>query len=127
MTAPATDDRPGGLLAWQWSLYPRAHTTHPNLAVHALTAPLFVAGTVALLASPWVRSLGLALGGAAAMVAVMLVQMRSHLTEPAAPATFRGPLDVIQRFLAEQWITFPRYILSGEFVRAWRGEPISRR
>ena len=84
MTAPATDERPGGLLAWQWSLYPRAHTTHPNLAVHALTAPFFVAGTVALLASPWVRSLGLALGGAAAMVAVMLVQMRSHRTEPAA-------------------------------------------
>ena len=24
------------------------------------------------------------------------------------------------RILAEQWITFPRYVLSGGFARAWR-------
>ena len=25
-----------------------------------------------------------------------------------------------KRFFVEQWITFPRYVLSGGFSRAWR-------
>ena len=112
------DDR-GPFLRWQWSLYPGTHRDRRNLLTHALTAPVFQAGTLAVLLSPLV-SLWLAPAGLLAMVGVMGVQRKTHRLEGGAPAAFRGPGDVVKRFLAEQWITFPRYVASGEFGRAWR-------
>ena len=123
MTTSTADDRPGGLLAWQWSRYPPAHRSRKNLLAHALTAPVFVAGTLALLAGPAVGSPWLAVAGLAAMGGVMFLQGRTHRAERVRPSPFRGPLDVVQRLFVEQWVTFPRYVLSGGFARAWRGEP----
>ena len=40
------NDRQGGLLAWQWAIYPAGHTTRVNLLIHILTVPLFELGTV---------------------------------------------------------------------------------
>jgi hypothetical protein len=111
-----------GLLQWQLSNYPAAHTKRSNLVVHLLTVPVFMAGTLALALawwSPWL------LLGVAAMGLVMMLQGRGHSHEPSPPAPFRGPLDVIARIFAEQWITFPRFVLSGGFARAWRGRDAS--
>src|SRR5215813_13279573 len=124
MTVSATDDRPGGLLAWQWSRYPPSHRNRINLATHALSAPVFILGTLALVNSLFVASLWLGLGGLAAMGLVMFIQGRTHRREQLGPSAFRGPLDVVQRLFVEQWITFPRYVLSGGFARAWRGDPL---
>jgi hypothetical protein len=114
-----TDDRGSSLLAWQWSNYPAGHRDRRNLLVHALTAPVFQAGTVALLLSPFVSG-WLAPVGLGAMAATITLQRRTHRLERKAPVPFRGPLDVVARFLAEQWLTFPRYVASGGFGRAWR-------
>lgn len=113
------DTREGGLFRWQWSLYPGSHRDRRNLALHAATQPLFVAGTCAILAAP-LAGPGAAAAGVLAIAAVMGVQLRGHKLEGAAPATFRGPADVVARFFAEQWISFPRYVLSGKFAEAWR-------
>jgi hypothetical protein len=112
-------DREGGLLRWQWSLYPAAHRDRRNLALHAATSPIFLAGTIALVVSP-VAGAAAAIGGAAAMLAAMLAQGRGHKLEKSAPAPFLGPGDVVKRFFLEQWVTFPRYVLSGGFSKAWR-------
>jgi hypothetical protein len=113
-----SDQREGGLLRWQWSLYPAAHRDRRNLAVHLITAPLFVAGTCVLLASPVLGWVGAPVG-AAAMLVTVVAQGRGHKLEQAAPAPFRGPADVAARLFVEQWITFPRFVFSGRFVRAW--------
>src|SRR5205823_14704118 len=120
--AQMNGDREGGLLGWQWSLYPAGHRDRRNLALHAATAPLFVLGTCALVASPW-AGWPAAVAGAAGMVTALAAQGRGHKVEHTAPAPFRGPADVLARFFVEQWITFPRYLLSGRFVEAWRGTP----
>jgi hypothetical protein len=108
-----------GLLAWQWSLYPDGHRDRRNLAAHVATVPLFLAGTLAvplsLAAGPW-----MALPGIAAMVGAMAMQGRTHRREATPPQPFLGPGDVVLRILAEQWITFPRFVFSGGFARAWR-------
>jgi hypothetical protein len=87
--------------------------------IHALTVPLFWAGTLApvyaVLVSPW---LGF---GAMAMVVAMALQGRGHKRERVAPVKFRGPGDVLARIFVEQWFTFPRYVVTGGFARAWRG------
>jgi len=107
------------LLSWQWELYPPAHRDRRNLALHLATAPLFQLGVVGLLASPFVGGVW-AIPSLAAMAAALGAQGRGHKLERQAPAPFLGPLDVLARFFAEQFVTFPRYVLSGGFARAWR-------
>jgi len=112
------DDRQGGLAAWQWRLYPTGHRDRHNLMLHLLTVPLFWLGTLApllaVLVSPWL-AFGL-LGLPVALVA----QARGHRHEHARPVPFRGPGDFVRRFFVEQWVTFPRYLVTGGLRRAWR-------
>ncbi len=117
------DGSRSGLLPRQWREYSGAHRDRTNLVVHAITQPVFAAGSCALLgswAAPGGWMLVLSAAGALAMLAAVAAQGRTHRREERAPAPFRGPLDVVLRIVAEQWITFPRYVLSGAFARAWR-------
>ncbi len=119
--------REEGLLAWQWLNYSPTHRERHNLLVHALTAPLFVLGTCAVLLTPLVGALWLAPSGLGAMLAVVALQGRTHRGEKIAPAPFRGLGDILARLFVEQWVTFPRYVLSGEFARAWRAGSTNKR
>ena len=112
-------DRSEGLLAWQWSLYTDNHRDRRNLVLHALSVPVFQLGTVMAVTAP-LTSLMWALPGLGAMVAVMAIQGRGHRLEGAPPAPFQGPLDIPARIFVEQWVTFPRFVLSGDFARMWR-------
>jgi hypothetical protein len=85
-----------------------------------------MAGTCALALS-WLYW-WLAPAGLGAMVLAIALQGRGHKMEQTAPVPFRGPLDVLGRLFFEQWITFPRYLLSGKLREAWRqGERPSAR
>lgn len=53
------------------------------------------------------------------MAACIGMQGRGHWTEAGRPAPFRSPLDAVLRILVEQWVTFPRFILTGGFSRSW--------
>jgi hypothetical protein len=104
------------LLAFQWSVYPEAHQSRGNLWIHLLTVPVFMAGTLGVLASPWL-GVGAALAGLLAMATALAAQGRGHRLEPKPPVPFRGPLDIVLRIFAEQWITWPRFVLSGGLRR----------
>ncbi len=107
------------LLAWQWANYLKNHRDRQNLLVHALTVPIFHAGTLAVAMSTF-TSWSLAVVGVSFCGFAMSAQGRGHGRESEKPIPFEGPLDVVTRIFAEQWVTFPRYMLSGEFVKAWR-------
>ncbi len=115
----ATEARSGGLFAWQWSLYRDGHRDRRNLAIHAATNPIFLAGTCAVVLSP-LAGVVAGVAGALAMLATVAAQGRGHAGEKARPVAFRGPGDFVARFFAEQWVTFPRFVLSGRFAEAWR-------
>ncbi len=106
------------LLTWQWQLYADGHRDRRNLLIHAATVPLFDAGTLLALASPWLGPLALA--GLALLPLAMALQGRGHRDESVSPVPFAGPADVLTRIFAEQLITFPRFVLGGGFARAWR-------
>jgi len=63
--------------------------------------------------------LALAIAVPALLIPVAL-QGRTHRLEARAPLPFRGPLDFAARIVAEQLITFPRFVLAGGFSSAWR-------
>lgn len=113
------------LLDRQWAHYGDAHRDRLNLALHAATVPVFWLGTCALALAP-VTHVSWAIVGLVALLLPVVAQGRGHRGEEGAPAPFRGPGDFLARIFAEQWITFPRYVLTGGFARAWR-EAAARR
>jgi hypothetical protein len=111
------------LIAWQFDNYPLAHATRRNLAIHIVTGPLFVCS---LLAAPGLFVRGQWVGGMVALSLVLVAvaaQGSGHRGEPNPPAPFRSPLDIVARLVVEQFVTLPRFIVSGGWGRAWRTAP----
>lgn len=92
--------------------------TAATSSFHILTVPMFILGNCAVLAAPFTSG-WLALGGVALTAAAFGLQGRGHSFESRRPAPFNGPLNAVVRILAEQWITLPRFVLSGGFSRVW--------
>jgi uncharacterized membrane protein YGL010W len=107
------------LLAWQLELYPAGHTTRLNLAIHLVTVPMFHMGLATLLLGLVGWSGFTMLAGWLVMISCVVLQGVGHKREPVAPAAFSGPVDVVTRLLAEQLVTYPRFVLGGGFIRAW--------
>jgi hypothetical protein len=113
------DDRSNGLLAWQWAHYLPGHADRRNLSIHAATVPLFMLGSLALVAGAFL-AWWLVPAGAVAMAGALAAQGRGHAREAAKPLPFRGAADALARIVVEQWVTFPRFVLTGGFAAAWR-------
>jgi len=115
----------GELLRWQWEGYPRYHRSRANLLIHIVAVPLFLIGTVGLVvALVQVSPVGLAIAVGGIIVAVAL-QGRGHRLESIPPEPFTGPVNFVSRLFLEQWVTFPRFVVSGSWGAALRkaGEP----
>ena len=107
------------LLAWQWSDYTAKHGNRTNLLLHVPAVALFWVGTIVFVCGVARRSLGeiaIALG---CLIVSVAVQGRGHRLEREAPTPFSGAGDFVSRLLVEQWITFPRFLLSGAWYRAF--------
>jgi uncharacterized membrane protein YGL010W len=107
------------LIAWQQRLYDRSHRSRKNLMIHVVAVPAFMLGSLTLVAG-WAAAWWLPLVGLATMALAMAVQKVGHGLEAEPFVPFDGPGDALARIFVEQWITFPRYLASGGFARAWR-------
>ena len=108
------------LLRWQWAGYPRVHRSHTNLLIHIFVVPLFLLGNVGLVVALLSRSWPLGAVSLAIMVISVALQGRGHKQEQVPPEPFTGPANAISRIFLEQWVTFPRFVLSGGWLRALR-------
>jgi len=108
------------LLRWQWESYPRYHTHRVNLILHLVVVPLFLAGSVILLLGVVRLSWTWLLGGAACMAVSVVAQGRGHRLEAVPPEPFTGPGNFVGRLFLEQWINFPRFVLSGRWWQSLR-------
>lgn len=111
------------LLRWQWEGYPRYHQSRRNLLMHIVVVPLFLLGNIALLGAVLQGSWLTALLAIAAMVASVAVQGRGHAAEPIPAEPFTSKFNAVSRIFCEQWVTFPRFVLSGGWVNALRHAP----
>ena len=107
-------------LRWQWEGYPRVHRSRVNLLIHIVVVPLFLAGNVGLVVALVSGSLPLGAVSLVAMVLSMALQGRGHKQEQIPPEPFTGPANAVSRIFLEQWFTFPRFVISGRWLRAFR-------
>ena len=109
-----------GLLRWQWEGYPRYHQSRANLLLHIVFVPLFLLGNVTLIVALAERSWLVAVVAATAMFVSLGLQGRGHRHEPVPPEPFTSLLNAVVRIFCEQWVTFPRFALSGAWLNALR-------
>ena len=101
--------------------YSRFHQDRLNLVLHIVAVPAFalapVAAVASALASQWLGALLFALVPPVSLA----VQGYGHKRESNPPLPFEGPGNFVRRILKEQYVTFPRFVLSGGWTRALRG------
>lgn len=107
----------------QQQAYARQHQDSVNLALHLLAVPAFMLANLGLLLALASGRWRLALAAAGITALSLLVQGLGHGREQQQPAPFEGPLDAARRILVEQWWTFPRFVLSGQWRAALRSRP----
>ncbi|HQR04636.1 MAG: terminase [Proteobacteria bacterium] len=110
----------GELLHWQWQGYAHTHQARSNLLLHIVLVPFFLAGNVVLVSGVVLLSWCLVLAGIVATVASIALQGRGHKVEANPPEPFTGVGNALLRIFLEQWITFPRFVLSGGWLHALR-------
>jgi|SRR5215469_17962980 len=108
---------PGELLRWQWDGYPKYHRNRTNLLLHVFAVPLFWVGMLWLAAAVLRLDGAALLLGAACLLVSIVAQGRGHKLEALPPEPFTGPGNFIGRLIFEQWITFPRFVLTGGWRR----------
>ena len=101
------------LLEWQWNDYADKHRNHNSLLIHIFAVPLFWIGALDFMGALLFRGAFFSIGGLILMGISVFLQGKGHEMEKSEPAPFKGPWDFTQRILAEQFITFPRFVLSG--------------
>jgi hypothetical protein len=105
--------------------YQRVHRSRRNLLLHAVAIPLFWAGLF-VLALSFNGGLLAAAAGVAALAGSVGLQGIGHATESETARPFTGAGNFLLRLSTESLIVFPRFIVSGGFVRAWMQASRSR-
>ncbi|HAI58779.1 MAG TPA: terminase [Xanthomonadaceae bacterium] len=109
--------REGGLLAWQFRDYAERHQDKLNLWLHLYAVPAFIAGMLAAaLHLLTLNTIGFVVSLGFAAIAFG-VQALGHARERLGHEPYRGPADFVSRVFAEQFVTFPRFVLSGGWMR----------
>lgn len=109
------------LTVWQWATYDDNHRDRRNLLIHVVAVPLFWTGCASLVLAVVFGSVLYVGCGAVALVLSLILQGRGHKLERVPPVPFKGPGDFIGRIFIEQWITFPRFVLTGGWWRNFSG------
>jgi len=104
------------LLRWQWDLYTPGHRHRVNLLIHIVAVPVFQVSTLLAIFGILAFSFEALLVGLAGMGLSAAAQGRGHKLESVPPVPFEGPRNFLSRFFAEQWITFPRFVLTGGWL-----------
>ncbi|MEZ5701128.1 MAG: Mpo1-like protein [Burkholderiaceae bacterium] len=111
---------PGELLRWQWEGYPKYHAAKLNLLIHIVAVPGFLVGNLLLVLMLAEGQWGRAAGALLLMAVSFLAQGVGHAKETHPAEPFTSPLNAIGRIFLEQWVTFPRFVLTGGWGKALR-------
>ena len=101
--------------------YASVHAHRGNLLLHLFAVPLFVGGVIVALAWALQGRFYTAALCFLAPAGAMGLQALGHSWEARQPEPFRNPIHMAARIFREQFWVFPRFVLSGGWLAAWRG------
>ena len=109
------------LLNQQWNDYSERHRNKVNLLIHIVTVPLVWFAALQVFGGLILMLIGV--GGlkmwiyAAILVGIALfAQRHGNTMEEIKPAPIGNPKDFAMGAVAEQFVTFPRFVLSGGWL-----------
>ena len=106
------------LLEWQWKGYAQYHVSKFNLLLHIACVPLFLWGNVALVVSLFKGQWMGVVASAVTMLVAFFAQGLGHKFERTAAVPFSSFSNAIKRVFLEQWFTFPKFVISGLWLKA---------
>ena len=115
------------LIEKQWSDYADRHRNRTNLLIHIVTVPVVWIGAFQFLAGLFLLLLGVPgafgmLFWAAVLIGVALfAQARGNAMESKPPVAVADPAERAKRIVVEQFINFPRFVLTGDWLRNLKG------
>jgi phage terminase small subunit len=113
---------PIDLHQWQWRDYTKYHSNKTNLLIHLFAVPVFLTANLLLIFHLLAQQWAWALLSLAAMALSMILQGKGHATEAQKPVPFTSKANAFARIFTEQWLTYPRFFLSGAWWRAWQAQ-----
>ena len=116
------------LLQRQWVGYSTTHQNRTNLSLHLIAVPLFMVGTLVTLYGLVTMSPLSLLVATLGLIVSLFIQGFGHKREPVQPEPFSSGWEFMSRIVAEQWVTFPWFVVTGGWLnnmsqpkpREWR-------
>ncbi|WP_122544097.1 Mpo1-like protein [Pseudomonas viridiflava] len=108
------------LHTWQWRGYADNHRHPANLVLHLIAVPLFILAALLIVDGLFSLSVSSIAIGVIGLIAALAFQRHGHTLEQQSPEPFSDRSDAVKRLLVEQFVTFPRFVLSGAWWRAWK-------
>ena len=106
------------LIQWQWESYTDFHHSRLNLLMHIVLVPGFIFANLYLIYSLINGHYLFALLSLAGMGLSIALQGVGHKQEAQPSIPFTSPFNAVSRMLVEQWINFPRFVLTGGWWQA---------
>ena len=102
------------------STYSEQHANRTNLIIHLIAVPLFIIAHVLLLAGLFYLELLAVVLSVGAIGVSLAVQGKGHSLETVSPEPFTSAGNFLARIYREQFITFPAFVLNGQFFNNLR-------
>jgi hypothetical protein len=97
--------------------YVVGHQNRTNMLIHIVAVPTFILGALlAVGGAVGARWIGLIIG-VVLLATSLAAQGVGHKYEQVPPKKFDGPLDFVKRIGREQFYTFPKYVLTGGWLK----------
>jgi hypothetical protein len=106
------------LIQWQWDGYTEFHRSRLNLLMHIVLVPGFICANLYLIYSLIDGHYLFALLSLTGMGLSIALQGIGHKQEALPSIPFTSPSNAVSRLLIEQWVNFPRFVLTGGWWRA---------
>lgn len=111
------------LIEAQWSDYADRHRNRTNLLIHIVAVPVFWLGALQALGGALLLLLGVP--GAFGMLfwavvfmgGALFAQAHGNSMEGRPPPRMGDSKEYVRRVVAEQFINFPRFVVSGSWYR----------
>lgn len=109
-------------IGWQWKGYAKYHQNKGNLLVHVFAVPLIWFSVVMFVYGILKFSLVAVFLGFIAIFVSLILQNIGHKREQNPAVPFENKTDFLKRLLCEQFVTFPRFILTGGWSRNFKNK-----